>query len=225
MFRPAIRRLNDSLSTRSEFLSRISHEVRNPMNSIIGMADILKGSRLNSEQQHYVDNLLRSGHALLDMLNDLIDFSVVDSGKLKLREVNFDLYRSLDRCLNLVAISAHHKNLQVYIEVDPKIPNRLIGDAVRLEQVLINLLNNAIKFTEQGKIELNLKLINDNTDKATLYFSVVDTGIGIRQEQLGEIFESFVQGDSSIQRKYGGSGFRLVDRARNRAFDEWQGGR
>lgn len=209
LFAPAVRKLNASLSTRNEFLSRISHEIRNPMNSIIGMADILKSTRLNSEQQQYVDNLLRSGHALLDMLNNLIDFSSVEAGKLKLKSGPFDLFKSLDRCLHLMAIPAHHKNLNVYVCVNPLVTARLEGDSVRLEQVLINLLNNAVKFTEQGHVRLSVDLETVNADSEQILFSVEDTGIGIRREQLGEIFESFVQGDSSIQRRYGGSGLGL----------------
>lgn len=209
VFRPAIRRLNASLATRSDFLSRISHEIRNPMNSILGMADILKGTRLNYEQRQYVDNLMRSGHALLDMLNNLIDFSVIEGGRLNLKTNAFDLFRSLERGLNLISVQAHHKNLSVYVRVDPRTPNRLLGDSTRLDQVLINLLNNAAKFTEQGHIQLSVDVENEDEDSVQLRFAVTDSGIGIRPEQLNEIFESFVQGDSSIQRKYGGSGLGL----------------
>jgi signal transduction histidine kinase/CheY-like chemotaxis protein/HPt (histidine-containing phosphotransfer) domain-containing protein len=209
IFRPAIRRLNASLSVRSDFLSRISHEIRNPMNSIIGMADILRGTRLNYEQQQYVGNLIRSGNALLDMLNNLIDFSVIEGGRLTLKSAPFDLFQSLDRDINLISITAHHKNLNVYVDIDPRVPNRLIGDATRLDQVLVNLLNNAVKFTEQGHILLKVDLISEKDGSAQLQFSVADTGIGIRPEQMGHVFESFVQGDSSIQRRYGGSGLGL----------------
>lgn len=210
VFAPAVRKLNASLSTRSEFLSRISHEIRNPMNSIIGMADILKSTRLNSEQQQYIDNLLRSGHALLDMLNNLIDVSSVETGKLALKTGTFDIYKSLDRCVHLIAVQAHHKNLNVYVSLSPTLSNRLIGDSVRMEQVLLNLLNNAVKFTESGSIRLSIDVEVDFPESQQLLVSIEDTGIGIRREQLGEIFESFVQGDSSIQRKYGGSGLGLA---------------
>lgn len=209
IFRPAIQRLNDSLSTRSEFLSRISHEIRNPMNSVLGMADILKGTRLNYEQQQYVDNMIRSGQALLDMLNNLVDFSSIEGGKLSLKDNPFHLFTSLDRCVNLISIPAHHKNLNVYLCIAPNVVNELIGDSVRLEQVLINLLNNATKFTEQGHIRLTVDVESETENATYLRFTVADTGIGIRPEQQGEIFDSFVQGDSSIQRKYGGSGLGL----------------
>ena len=209
VFRPAIRRLNASLSMRSDFLSRISHEIRNPMNSIIGMADILKSTKLNYEQQQYVGNLIRSGNALLDMLSNLIDSAAIERGRLTLKESSFELYRSVDRCLNLVAIAAHHKNVNLYLNMDPRIPNRLIGDSVRLEQVLVNLLSNAVKFTEQGHVKLEIDAPFDDEDRIVLRFSIADTGIGIRPEQIYEIFESFVQGDSSIKRKYGGSGLGL----------------
>ncbi len=209
VFRPAIRRLNASLAVRSDFLSRISHEIRNPMNSIIGMADILKSTRLNHEQRQYIENLLRSGHALLDMLNNLIDFSVVEGGRLTLNPGPFDLFRSLDRDINLIAIAAHHKNLNVYVDTDPALPNRLTGDSGRLDQVLVNLLNNAVKFTEHGHVRLGITVESRNEASVRLRFSVADTGIGIRKEQREEVFESFVQADSSIQRKYGGSGLGL----------------
>jgi two-component system sensor histidine kinase/response regulator len=213
IFRPAIRRLNESLATRSDFLSRISHEIRNPMNSILGMADILKSTKLNFEQQQYVNNLLRSGNALLDMLDNLIDFSVIENGRLQLHEQPFDLFHCLDRCLSLIAIQAHHKNLSVFLNLDPRIPPGLMGDRGRLDQVLINLLSNAVKFTEQGHVSLKVELINDPlaaSEQVALRFTVADSGIGIPTAQLNEIFESFVQGDSSIRRKYGGSGLGLA---------------
>jgi signal transduction histidine kinase/CheY-like chemotaxis protein len=209
VFRPAIRRLNASMSTRSDFMSRISHEIRNPMNSIIGMADILKSTKLNSEQQHYVDNLLRSGHALLDLLNNLIDSSAIERGKLSLKPQPFDLLRSLDRSLNLVAIQAHHKNLNLYLHANPGLPSNLIGDSVRLEQVLVNLLSNAVKFTEQGHVSLDVDVASEDAESVELAFAVSDSGIGIKNEILGQIFDSFVQADSGIQRKYGGSGLGL----------------
>lgn len=210
IFRPAIRHLNASLSTRSDFLSQISHEIRNPMNSIIGMADILRGTKLNYEQEQYVDNLIRSGHALLDMLNGLIDSSALEVGKLQLKIEPFDLFRTIDRSLHLVSLQAHHKNLNLYLRMKPEISCRLMGDSVRLEQVMINLVNNAVKFTEQGHVTLDIDLVDSSNDSLTLNFSVEDTGIGIPQNQLGEIFKSFVQADSSIKRKYGGSGLGLT---------------
>lgn len=209
VFRPAIKRLNASLSTRSDFMSRISHEIRNPMNSIIGMADILKSTKLNSEQQHYTDNLLRSGHALLDLLNNLIDSSAIERGKLSLKPQSFDLLKSLDRSLNLVAIQAHHKNLNMYLQCDRNLPKNLVGDPVRLEQVLVNLLGNAVKFTEQGHVTLDVVVSALAPESAELRFIISDSGIGIKREILGQIFDSFVQADSGIQRKYGGSGLGL----------------
>ncbi|MGE0528229.1 MAG: ATP-binding protein [Bdellovibrionales bacterium] len=209
VFRPAIQRLNASLSTRADFLSRISHEIRNPMNSILGMADILKGTRLNFEQKQYVENLARSGRALLDMLDNLIDISSLERGKLQLKPREFDLFESLDRCMNLIAVPAHHKNLNIYLCIDPRVQSALVGDAIRLEQVLINLLNNAVKFTDQGTITITVDVEREEESSLLLYFSVIDTGIGIRSDLHSAIFESFVQADSSIQRKYGGSGLGL----------------
>lgn len=209
VFRPAIKRLNASLSTRSDFMSRISHEIRNPMNSIIGMADILKSTKLNSEQLHYTENLIRSGHALLDLLNNLIDSSALERGKLSLKPEAFDLQRSLDRSLNLVAIQAHHKNLNLYLHAASQVPVGLIGDSVRLEQVLVNLLTNAVKFTEQGHVSLDVEILSSSSEQTEIRFAVSDSGIGIKSEILPHIFDSFVQADSGIQRKYGGSGLGL----------------
>jgi signal transduction histidine kinase/CheY-like chemotaxis protein/HPt (histidine-containing phosphotransfer) domain-containing protein len=210
VFRPAIRKLNASLSTRSDFMSRISHEIRNPMNSIIGMADILKSTKLNSEQALYVDNLVRSGHALLDMLNNLIDSSALERGKVSLKQGSFDLYQSIDRCIGLVALPAHHKNINLYLHMNPEVPAKIHGDSVRLEQVMINLLSNAVKFTEQGSVSLEVNMIHTEDRGPELSISVTDTGIGIKEELLARVFESFVQADSSIQRKYGGSGLGLA---------------
>jgi signal transduction histidine kinase/CheY-like chemotaxis protein/HPt (histidine-containing phosphotransfer) domain-containing protein len=210
VFRPAIRKLNASLSTRSEFMSRISHEIRNPMNSIIGMADILKSTKLNSEQALYVDNLVRSGHALLDMLNNLIDSSALERGKMSLKQGSFDLYQSIDRCIGLVALPAHHKNINLYLHMNPEVPAKMHGDSVRLEQVMINLLSNAVKFTEQGSVMLEVDTVHAEDRGSELLISVTDTGIGIKEELLAKVFESFVQADSSIQRKYGGSGLGLA---------------
>lgn len=209
VFRPAIRHLKASLATRSEFLSRISHEIRNPMNSIIGMADILKDTRLNFEQQQYVDNLLRSGHSLLSMLNNLIDFSVLETKRMKLIPVSLNLFETLERCVHSIDTLAQHKNLSLYLHLDPQVPNQLRGDAVRLEQVLMNLLNNAVKFTAQGSLTLAVELEKQDARAAWLNFCVSDTGIGIEATKVDEIFESFVQVDSSIQRKYGGPGLGL----------------
>ncbi len=209
VFQPAIRRLNASLATRSEFLSRVSHEIRNPMNSILGMSDVMRRTRLNYEQRQYLDNLIRSGHSLLDMLNNLIDFSSLENKKVQLKDEEFDLYETIDRCIDLISIQAHDKGLNVYVAVDPRIQNIVFGDSSRLEQVLINLLNNAVKFTEQGHILLTVDIQSFQDRAMDLLFSVQDSGIGIRQDQLGEIFESFVQADSSIRRRYGGSGLGL----------------
>ena len=134
-------------------------------------------------------NLIRSGNALLEMLNNLIDFSVIEGQRLQIKASPFDLFRSLDRCLNLIAIPAHHTNLSVYLFVDPRVPKRLVGDPLRVVQVLINLLNNGVKFTEHGTISLTVTWVNESENDVDLSFVVCDTGIGIKPEQLEEIFE------------------------------------
>lgn len=212
--RPAIRKIHQSLSVRSEFLSRISHEIRNPMNSILGMADILKGTRLSSEQSRYLDNLIKAGHDLLGMLNHLVDFSSVERGKLRLRSAPFELFVTLERCARLLAVQAHRKNLGFHVIVDRGVPNFVIGDEFRLEQVLVNLLGNALKFTVRGDFRLIIRYTAPNEratdDLVSIQFMVEDTGPGIPANQLPHIFESFYQGDSSIQRQHGGSGLGLT---------------
>lgn len=210
-FKPAVRKLNEALSARSDFLSRISHEIRNPMNSILGMVDILKTTKLNTEQKQYINNLQRSSHVLLDMLNNLVDFSGLENRRIKLKEVRFNLYEMVDKITDIISIQAHDKNLEILVDIDPKIPS-IQGDVVKLEQVIINLMNNALKFTDKGFISLKISQIPSGTpeDKVTLHFEIEDSGIGIDESKLTEVFNSFVQEDSSIQRQYGGSGLGLA---------------
>ncbi len=211
-FKPAVKRLNEALSVRSDFISRISHEIRNPMNSIMGMADILKSTRLTSEQNQYVNNLQRSSHVLLDMLNNLVDFSGLESNSIQLKNSKFSIYKMVDKVTDIVSIQAHEKNLELIVDIDPKIPKIIYGDVARIEQVLINLLNNALKFTNKGFIRLKVcSLFEDPVEEnITLNFEVEDSGIGIESSKLEGIFQSFVQEDSSIKRRFGGSGLGLA---------------
>ncbi len=210
-FKPAVQKLNEALSIRSDFISRISHEIRNPMNSIIGMADILKSTKLSAEQTQYVNNLQRSSHVLLDMLNNLVDFSGLESRTIKIKSGPFNLYKLVDQVTDVISIQAHDKGLEIFVDMDPRIPTKMVGDGIRLEQVLLNFLNNALKFTAKGYIALSVQVDEEasTTEQIQLRFSVKDTGIGISEKKTKDIFLSFVQEDSSIKRRFGGSGLGL----------------
>lgn len=208
-FKPAVKKLNEALRVRSDFISRISHEIRNPMNSILGMAELLQSTPLNSEQVKYTENLQRSSNTLLEMLNKLVDFSGAQSKDIELQPTDFNLQELVDKVIDIVAIQAHNKGLEVFIDLDPRVPKKLKLDFIRLEQVLLNLLSNSIKFTERGHILLQITLIDTFEKSSLVKFSIQDTGIGISKNNLQKIFNSFVQEDSSIKRKYGGSGLGL----------------
>jgi len=209
VFRPAVNKMNEALAARSDFISRISHEIRNPMNSIMGMAEILKSSKLKSDQRQNVDNLLRSSHVLLEMLNSLVDFSSSTNKKITLNPSNANIYKMIDKVIDVISIQAHDKSVEVYVDVTPNLSKQFLFDHVRLEQILLNLLNNALKFTEKGSITLKVEELKSDIKSSSLRFSVIDTGIGINSGKLNVIFESFVQEDSSVKRRFGGSGLGL----------------
>ncbi len=210
IFRPSIRALEAALRTRSDFMSRMSHEIRNPMNAIIGMTDVLFETPLNELQQRYLRVLSRSSQTLLDLLNSLLDFSSLESGKTKIEIIDFDLHTVLEKVVDLSAVRAHEKNLDLSLDIDLQTPLAVTGDPVRLQQVLSNLLTNAIKFTSTGEVRLTVKPDVSLQGISFLHFAVTDTGIGIKQEALSKIFESFVQADTSTRRQYGGSGLGLT---------------
>lgn len=209
IFKPAVSRLDQALSIRSEFLSRISHEIRNPMNAVLGMAEVLKGTKLNLEQRQYLDSLLRAGQTLLEMLNNLIEVSAVEGKKIKIKSEVFQTHQMIDKASQVVSSLAHQKGIEFFVKIDPQIKKSYLSDVGRLEQVIINLLNNAVKFTPKGYVLLQLELVAKIEQKSRIRFSVKDTGIGIDESKTKEIFDSFVQEDSSIKRKYGGSGLGL----------------
>ncbi len=194
---------------KSEFLANMSHEIRTPMNAIIGLNHLLLKSELAPKQLEFVQKMQNAAQSLLKLINDILDFSKIEAGKLPLEKIPFDLRHSLSNLVNLLGLRAQERNLELRIQLEPDLPVALIGDPLRLEQVLINLVGNGIKFTEQGTVTVQVALLSANDEDVSLRFSVSDTGIGIPKEQQEQLFQVFAQADSSTTRKYGGSGLGL----------------
>ncbi len=199
---------------KSEFLSSMSHEIRTPMNAVLGMADLLWETALTPIQRRYLETAISNGNALLDLINSILDLAKIESGRLSLESVNFDLGEIVDKLADSFALRAHEKRLELAVRVAPDVPTALVGDPVRLRQVLVNLVGNAVKFTEEGEVVLSVVRDPHGCSPGSLMFTVRDSGVGIASEKLAVIFRSFTQADSSTTRKYGGSGLGLaiVDR-------------
>jgi len=196
--------------TKSDFLASMSHEIRTPMNAIIGIADLLAKTPLSPEQNKYVQIFRRAGDNLLHLIDDILDLSKVESLQLELERTGFSLNDLLGKVTEMVAVRAHEKGLSLVCDIAPKVPTHLVGDPTRLRQVLLNLVGNAIKFTESGEVGLRVTPDADNPAPGALQFMISDTGIGIPGEKLGAVFERFTQADSSTTRRYGGSGLGLT---------------
>lgn len=200
----------EALQAKSLFLANISHEIRTPMNAIIGMAYLALKTDLNDKQRDYVEKIHNAGTSLLAIINDLLDFSKMEADKMHLEQAEFALQGVLDQVVTLTSRQAQLKGLEILYRVAPDVPEYLLGDSLRLGQVLTNLVNNAVKFTETGEIVLEIQNIRRTGERVQLQFSVKDTGIGMSKEQQGRLFQPFTQGDSSTTRKHGGSGLGLT---------------
>ena len=195
---------------KSVFLSNMSHEIRTPLNGVIGFSDLLKNLPLGEMQKQYVENINVSAHSLLGIINDILDFSKIEAGKLELELLKEDVIKLVNDAINIVKFQAENKRLSLKLTVEPHIPRYALVDVVRLRQVLVNLLGNAIKFTEKGEVKLELTFTGDDNERGIYNFSVQDTGIGISEEKKEKLFKAFSQADVSITRKYGGTGLGLA---------------
>ena len=200
----------EAVKAKQQFLSNMSHEIRTPMNAIIGFTKVVMKTELSNKQKEYLNAIKVSGDALIVLINDILDLAKVDAGKMTFEEIPFKLKSSISAMLHLFETKIHEKNLELVREYDNRIPDVMLGDPVRLHQIILNLVSNAVKFTLKGKITVSAKLLSEDNEKATIEFAVKDTGIGIKKSKIETIFENFQQASSGTSRLYGGTGLGLA---------------
>jgi signal transduction histidine kinase/CheY-like chemotaxis protein len=201
---------DEANQAKSDFLANMSHEIRTPMNAIVGMSHLALQTKLSPKQEDYIKKIQGGAHSLLRIINDILDFSKIEAGKLDIESIEFNLEDVLDNLANMIPIKAREKHLEILFATAPDVPLSLVGDPLRLGQILLNLTNNAVKFTEQGEIVISTQLENKKEDQVTLAFSVKDSGIGMTTGQAAKLFQPFTQADTSTTRKFGGTGLGLT---------------
>ncbi len=208
--RDALTQAEGATRMKSDFLANMSHEIRTPMNAIIGMTHLIQGTELTPRQRNYLGKIEASSHHLLGIINDILDLSKIQAGKMSTEVVDFKLEHLLDNVVGLVAEKAADKGLELIVNMARDVPQNLLGDPLRLGQILVNYANNAVKFTDRGEVEISVSVVKRREHEVDLRFAVRDTGIGIDEDQRQKLFKDFEQGDSSTTRKYGGTGLGLA---------------